>query len=278
MNARAMRFAAVALFASLPIGYALTARARATVELCPATASVPMPSGAAFGTPSRTFYYDLTAPTKRSFDVTLIADTTAGWFGWNAGSVTLTDQRRQYRSQWVPSGFQILPYLIAASPTLTVTFPEMVAIRHMWVVSAAAAQCDVPGFDGPSDMQAPPTGEVAPPAQRDAAATASAVAPPFAGSGCDQPFVPATVAKALAPDLSFGLYEGTIGRIATAVLVAVDSGGHVLDAWTLASSGNARFDLAAVRAARRSTYAGAISYCRPIRSTYVFISTAVPGG
>jgi hypothetical protein len=228
---------------------------------------------------SRTFYYDLTARTPRSIDVKLIADTTAGWFGWDAGSIALAGVRRQYHSRWVPPRFSLLPYTLAASPTLTVTFPTPVAIRHMWVASAGSTACDVPTYDGPSDTQPPDGDDLAPPSQLGTAAIAAAVPAPFIDTGCDQPFVAATVTKAVAPDLSFGLYEGTVvGAIATAVTVIVDPAGHVLDAWTLASSGNGRFDLAAVRAARMSTYSGSTSYCRPVRGTYVFIGTAAPGG
>ena len=74
-----------------------TAKVSAAAEFCPATASVPLPAGAAFGTPARTFYYELSALTPRTVTGTLIADTTSGWYTWNVNGITLTNRTHSLR-------------------------------------------------------------------------------------------------------------------------------------------------------------------------------------
>lgn len=277
MSVRAIRFAVLRLFALLVFASLATARAQAALELCPAVASVPLPVGAAFGAPARTFDYDVTALAPRTVSASLIADTTGGWYTWNVNGVTLASMTRSMRPSALPRQFYLQPYTIAASPTLAVTFPGSLTVRHVWVASANGVECDVPAFDAPSDRQPPNPDEVAAsPSPLYAMASATQAQAPFASTGCDQPFAASTVLKAENPKPS-GLREMSTGPLAVEVELALDPSGHSIDAWIYESSGYAGWDLSALRAARLSTYSGSISYCRPVRSTYLFLATIVPG-
>jgi hypothetical protein len=279
-----MRFVEVAtlVLVSLAAG-ATTTSARASnrgpVEFCAATASVAFPIGAAFGTPSRTFGYDLTALTPRTVSATLVADTTAGWYSWTAGNVALANTQRAAHIRTLPREFHLMPHETAASPTLAVTFPVPLAIRHLWVTSAQGAACEVPAFDAPSDTVAPDPADIAPsPSPLYAASVAAPAKPPFASSGCDAPFVAGTVTKPEAPEYPLSLREMDSGPLAGAVEVALDPEGNLIGAWIYAGSGFAAWDRAALQAAAKSKYRGSISYCRPVKGTYLFLATAMPGG
>ncbi len=278
MGAGPIRFVFLPLFVLLLFAYGETASARAAVEFCPATASVATPADAAFGAPSRTFNYDITALTPHIVTGTLIADTTAGWYAWSVNGVALGNTTRSWRPQFLPRQFYLKPYTIAASPTLAVMFPVALAIRHMWFTSAGATQCDVPSFDAASDQVPPNSDEVgAIPSPLYALANAMPAQPPFAFNGCDRPFSSGTVQKAVSPDIRNVM--GGVGDqlLAATVKVALDPTGHIIEAWIFEGSGNAGFDGAALRAARLSAYSGSVSYCRPVNGTYVFIANLIPG-
>ena len=262
------------------------AAARAAAEFCPAQASVPIPVGATFGAPATRYSYQLTAPTQRSVSATLIADTDRGWYTWNVGDVVLAATQRTFADRAFPP----LPYTIAASPSLAVAFPVPVTIAHAWIVSARARsslflswnglgvwQCDVPAFDGPSDRKpADDAVATAPPAAQYPLAIAIATEPPFAIGTCAHEFALATVLKAEAPVYAPTQLDAlSAASHFAAVQVAVDSDGQALDAWIWATSGNSAFNRASVVAALGSTYSGAISYCRPVKGTYLFRTTVM---
>ncbi|MBV9263926.1 MAG: TonB family protein [Candidatus Eremiobacteraeota bacterium] len=64
--------------------------------------------------------------------------------------------------------------------------------------------------------------------------------------------------------------RGLDGVYISLIAVAVGPSGKLVDAWVWATSGYRVLDDAALRAARQSTYTGAISYCRPVAATYLF--------
>jgi hypothetical protein len=269
-------------FALGAIAAASTTSARAAtgkVEFCPATASVAFPIGATFGTAARTFGYDLTAQTPRSVTATIIADTSAGWFSWTTGNVALSSTKREAHLRAMPRVFQLMPYVIAASPTLSVTFPEALTLRHLWVSAANATACEVPAFEGRSDTVPSDPADVArSPSALYPVALATPAQPPFASTGCDQPFSADTVIKAEAPDYPVGVREMDVGPVGVAVEVALDRDGNIVGTWIYAGSGFAELDRASLQAAPKSTYRGSISYCRPVYSTYVFLTNFMPGG
>lgn len=273
-----MRFAVLPMFALAAFAVPVAASAaQGAVEFCPATASVAFPIASAFGTPAKTFGYDLTALLPRTVSVTMIADTSDGWYAWNAGSVTLANTTRNAHMRALPRQFRLQPYVVAASPTLAVTFPTALSIRHLWVTSANGTPCEVPAFDAPSDAMPPDPGDVSAlisPLYAVSVATPSQ--PPFASTACNQPFSAGTVTKAQAPDYPLSLRDA--GPLASSVEVALDRDGNLIGAWTYAGSGFTMWDRAALRAALLSKYRGAVSYCRPVNGTYLFLATAVPGG
>ena len=278
-----MRCVLSAAFATAALIAACTVSARAAtagkVEFCPAVAGVPFPIGAAFGTASRTFGYDLTALTPRTVTATLVADTSAGWYRWTASDVALQNTTRAPHLRAMPRQFRLMPYTIAATPTLSVAFPQALTIRHLWVTAANGTACEVPSFEAASDTIAPDPADVAAsPSPLYPASVAAPAPPPFLSSGCDQPFVAGTVTKAHAPDYPLSAREADLGPLGVAVEVALDPAGNLLGTWVYAGSGFAAVDRAALDAARRSTYRGSVSYCRPVNGTYLFLANFMPGG
>jgi hypothetical protein len=265
-----------------------SAAARASVEFCPAVASVPAPIGAPFGAASTRYAYDLTAQTPRGVDANLIADTDNGWYRWNVSAISLTTVKRYAHD---PPGYHLppsLPYTIASSPTLSVTFPVPVVVRHAWIESALAvgdpslqwngknlAPCEVPAFESAQDKTPDP--DVAPSPAALAPAVASAAQAPFDIGYCALKFADSTVIRPARPQYD-GWGDPSVYGYAATIATALDPSGHLIDAWVYAGSGSAAFDRAALRAARDSTYVGAVSYCRPVSSRYLFIASAIPGG
>lgn len=257
------------------------ARAAAATEFCPArlTAIYNKSTSAE----AATYYYQLQALASRVVEGDIIADTDAGWFAWTQQPVALT------RTTYVSEGRSIkLWYRIAESPELTVVFPEPVAIRHAWIALAQThgdhffnwdargrVTCEPPDFAVSNHREAiekrsPTPGDETPaPAPPPANAVASVM--PFAVAKCAKPFASATVKSASRPEFPESMKDlGFSGTATSLIAVAVDPHGNLLDAWVWAKSGYPWFDDSALRAARRSAYTGATSYCRPISATYLF--------
>jgi hypothetical protein len=258
------------------------ARAAAAIEFCPARItkiySKPKASDAT------TYYYQLQALASRVVEGNIIADTDAGWFAWVQQPVQLT--RTTYVSE---SRSMKLWYRVAESPELTVVFPQPVAIRHAWIAIAQThgdhffnwdargrVTCEPPDFgvskypNTTKEVRSPVPGDETPaPAPPPANAAASVM--PFVVANCAKPFVSATVTDPAEPEFPASLKEVGFGGTATSeIAVAIDQHGNLVDAWVWAKSGYPGFDDSALRAARRSSYTGAISYCRPISATYLF--------
>ncbi|HEY2474033.1 MAG TPA: hypothetical protein VGI19_04445 [Candidatus Cybelea sp.] len=252
-----------------------SAAARAAVEFCPAKAGVPFPVGTAFGTPSAHYAYDLTALTPRTVYVTLIADTDHGWYRWDLSGIALTNVKR-YIHNYPRDATRLpdLPYTVAASPTLAVDFPVPVTVRHAWVASVGKnrSPCDVPAFDSAKDKE--PEVDVSPtPSTSYTPAVATSTQAPFEIGYCALKFANSTVVRPVRPNPTS--VDPSYGRAAI-IATALDPNGYLTDAWVYDSSGNAAFDHAALLAAKASTYVGAVSYCRPVRSTFLFMATFTP--
>jgi hypothetical protein len=115
------------------------------------------------------------------------------------------------------------------------------------------------------------------PAAAPAPARAVASAPPFPLLMCATPFAPAGATHAVEPDFPRSVGEQGFSRTATSeIAVAIDPQGKLVEAWVWATSGYPALDDAALSAARRSQYSGAISYCRPVSGTYLFRADFAP--
>jgi TonB family protein len=117
--------------------------------------------------------------------------------------------------------------------------------------------------DGPGPAAA---GPVAPAVTGPATGLAGTPAPE-PKPACSQPFAEARVVEPMQPVVpdDTEAFEG-IAQIA----VTLDASGHVTNATIYRSTTDARYDRAAVVAARESTYAPAIDNCLPVGGTYLF--------
>jgi Gram-negative bacterial TonB protein C-terminal len=288
-------------FAALGIGLALwfgTARADAVAELCPASVERMSPGPGASRAPSASFTYELRAKTVRTIDdAAVIADTDHGWYRWGVTQVAMpmtvedvATPRFRYTTRF------------ARSTRLEVVFPEPLLVYRSWILSAKSTdeaslgwakrgeyRCQVPAFqsripsakelaaDKTLEQAIVPVGTPSPvpsPAQ-------PAVAVPTTMSldtiACSVPFRVATVDSPQSPDFPNGSTESMLetgsAEVKVEVEVTLDEEGRLLDASVFAGSGIAPFDLAALRAARKSGYSGAVSYCEKVRGQYIFSAT-----
>lgn len=271
--------AAIVLFATSSAAALCVRSADAATEFCPAQLVSALPSSPVA---SAWYYYRLRALGPRVVEGTIVADTDAGWFRWKQQAVQLTRTTytmiaRRYRARFVS----------AASPVLTVDFPQPVAVRHAWLISAKAhddrtfnwdargeVTCDPADFasldtPGPDVMERTPNANDPTPAPAPPMTTAVPSSAPFPPATCAQPFVVATVTKAEQPDYPISLRNDPPAGVSV-IYVAVDSAGRLADAWIFKSSGYPSMDYEALIAARRSQYAPPISYCRPVGGTYLF--------
>ncbi len=81
---------------------------------------------------------------------------------------------------------------------------------------------------------------------------------------------PATVVKAVSPDVPRSLRDVNFRSLVVIVNVAVDASGNVQSLTIRQSSGYVEMDKAALRAAQQSTYAPAIVDCVPAAGSYAF--------
>ena len=279
-----LRRLVIVVFYACALAAASHASAIAATEFCPAKleriyTKSSNPSAAVH-------YYYLQALASRVVEGVIVADTDSGWFTWTQQPVKLTRTTYVNASPAVKSWFHV-----AESPELTVFFPQPVTVRHAWIATArthgdeffnwdahGTVTCDPPAFalskypNTTRSERAPQAGDETPaPAPPPANAVASAA--PFPIVNCDKPFVTATVTDAVQPAFpSIVEDEGFGGLAISEVAVAIDPSGKLVDAWIWAKSGYPALDDAALKAARRSKYSGAASYCRPVSGTYLFRS------
>jgi TonB family protein len=274
------------------------AKADAMAEFCPATvASVESTGGA--DVPSAEYSYVLDAKTARTVaDAAIVADTDHGWYRWRVANLPLqmTSQAGTHRG---PAGMVNYTSKFARSERQLVVFPEVLSVRHAWITSARSDDesvlgwgkvgefaCEVPAFPnrgvGTAELarsqshKATPSPAPAGPAlaaPADGAVRAIATSLPFDSIDCVTPFRDVRVTGAVSPDYPSILRGNAPGRNSVILDVASDEQGHVLDVSVFAGSGFAQFDAAAMRAARQSSYSGAVSYCQQVKGEYLFTAT-----
>ncbi|HVR46675.1 MAG TPA: energy transducer TonB [Candidatus Binatia bacterium] len=256
--------------------------ANAATEFCPA--NVTHLESTSPDREATTYHYQLQALAPRVVDGTFIADTDAGWFTWVQQAVQLT------RTTYMSASWSLKYWFhVAESPELTVVFPQAVAIRHFWVATARSqgdrffdwdsrgvVTCEPPDFakskhpENVKVTRSPQAGDETP-APAPPPANAVVGVAPFPPPSCVQPFISATVTDAVQPDFPAILVDQGLSGVAISIIaIALDEHGKLVDAWVWASSGCPPMDDAALKAARRSKYTGATSYCLPVSATYLF--------
>jgi TonB family protein len=104
------------------------------------------------------------------------------------------------------------------------------------------------------------------------AQTAASPSPAAAGQ-CDQD---AHVVKAAIPSIEGLSQETLMQHLTTEMQVAVAADGSVKSVSVSKSSGYLDFDMAAVRAAKRTTYAPKLADCRPVDGIATFKASLAP--
>jgi hypothetical protein len=232
-----------------------------------------------------TYTYRLVAFNQAKLEATMIAQTDNGWMTWKLTGVELgAGQRAAHANAADGGGSQgkqpavDVPFAVAQSPELSISFPAILRIEHAWVTNAAGRDCDPPSF-GNGDLvewqlgkRIDPFGKVA------IASVASKTVAPFDAT-CAQPFVDVNVAKAQSPNLSSQARASIDagGPEVVFIAVAVSANARVQDAWMIAHAGFVDdFERTSTQAAKISTYRNAISYCRAVPATYIFRASAFP--
>ncbi len=235
------------------------------MQFCPAELGIgPLVHGSESWTQSAEFATWLWAGGPRTVQkASLVADTDHGWFAWEVGYLPLssTNARGVY------------------SPPVVVTFPQPLAIRHAWVTRVQSSgdprfdgttdgevDCDPPDYPGPLPKATPAPQKAASIPHSVLTVSAVQVAAPVA-SDCLHPFAPATVTRPVQPIWPLLLQSGTY---TAQVTVAVGDRDDLLDSWIYKPSGNAAVDQSALRAARTSSYASPVAYCRKVKGFYLF--------
>jgi TonB family protein len=259
----------------------------AETEFCPATLSAAHKQTVQ---DTNEFAYWLQALGARTVAATIVADTNEGWFTWEQQPVQLTPTKFTAKTRDYAIRFEI-----ARSPELRVNFPLAVEVRRAWVVSAkttgdetfgwdaqGVVTCRLPdlaNFDTVTDgndtetlQPGDPTPGPAPPP-----ALATRAPAPFPDTTCKKPFESAQTLTAQRPNLPAMLVAQGFDEPAQAtVYVVVSPDGNVADAWVFSSSGYPSLDAETLKAAQRSTYSPAVSYCKPVAGIYLFSATFQP--
>jgi len=265
--------AAVLLCALLGAG-----RAEAAVELCPAAASAmhPLDGDAKAAT---TFGFDLDALSAETVSGTIAVETDKGWFEVPFGPTAVAKLVEDYSDPAI--SFRAANY---ASGAIYARFPGPVEVKRAFVLristddtvfqwpSKGGISCEFEhdfgqrheGRDGwprRAELFTLPTG-----ASPIAAAPSSA----FSNLPCAKPFVQASVTTAIPPN--FPLIARESGNATVIEAVELDAHGSVIATWFVTPP-SMDLDRAADIAARRSAYAPAISFCRPVPSVSRFQAT-----
>jgi len=271
------------------------AHALATAEFCPARLAMrPIDGGAATG--SRIFGFNLSAQGPRTVTAMLAFDTDAGWFTAAVPPVAIAEKDRRYTSPW--ADFMRRDFV---SEKMYLQFPAAVKVRRAWVYAAQAANDDF-GWTAQGQVKCSASAAIAVPLNvteqpptldpRDSdhlndppPANAKPIVPvksaTLGQTNCGQPFVDAMVTTPASPDypsvLSVHAPTGAAGGTAI-IQVAINADGTLSDAWIWGTSGFSALDNAALGAAKRSGYRGAIAYCEPVPAMYFFKVTFDPNG
>jgi hypothetical protein len=272
--------------------------AQATVEFCPTAMKYErVGPESAKDLPSALYGFELTAFGARTITSARLAfDTSAGWYTVGLPATVITEKDRHYDGS---ARFVRHDYV---SPVMYVRFPEELTIAHAWLYSAAAQNdtygwqgrgiitCDPPPASSPKQLQRLPKRRIQPPYYLDPkdedrlsdapSATSAVFVPsstkPLEASNCDEPFRDATVKVQAQPQYPKLMLDFATGQATTSVQVLIGGDGTLADAFVWGTSGLRPFDDAALEAAEKSTYEGALSYCKPVPASYFFRVTFDP--
>jgi TonB family protein len=260
-------------------------------ELCPVEFAI-HPTGTNIE-PAALFGIQLNAQGPRSVTSTIAFDTSAGWFVASLPTITLLEKDRHYDSPTV--SFIQRTWI---SPLMYVRFPAPIGLKHTWVYEARTSGDDF-GWNkmGLVNCQPRPVTTVGarpprpgiiiekldpkdadhldlPPGSGSIIVTATK-SPPLKNAECAQPFADASVTRPWAPDYP-ALARRPAVDVTSTIKVMLNADGSLADAWVLYPTAFAPFDEAARLAAMRTKYRGAIAYCEPVPSEYVFRVTFTP--
>lgn len=263
-----------AAFTMLTLGYPHIARA--DVETCgahlrPLVGLTQQPNSSA-----TTYAYVLRADTGRSVEGKVVADTDHGWFEWEFPMSALSQKPIAVHVRGIEMNGRDYE-----SDPLYVTFPPETVVKHAWVEQAKTQgetvfdwdargwlNCSLPDF-GDADIRGVP--EIPPSLPSGASATTAKVTDARLDAECEQPFIHADVVSM--PRLGeHGDSSGPTSGVGV-YAIAIDDKGAVLDAWTVGSSGNPRWDTAASTALRLAKFAPPVSYCLPVAATIYMVES-----
>lgn len=239
--------------------------------------------------PAALYGFQLTAEGgARSVSATLALDTDAGWFAAAIPQTPLLPFRAK-----IATNYSTYEKQYWRSQKLYVALGTAVTVKHYFLVDAAgddpqwkqrgAVTClphNIPvpsqeranGYDGFKILNEDVVLSAAPGSGDTILKAAPSKA--LASDNCAQPFKPATARDAITPNYPAGL--GLQSKTVSVAEIALDANGNIVDAWTDRPSGYDVLDNAAVHAAMASKYTGAISYCTPIPSLYLYHVTFAP--
>lgn len=253
---------------------ALYRPAFALAEFCPASVRIqPVASADTWqiGDSSAALYgFELSALGSRTASGVIAFDTDSGWY---TADVPFVGQRD------------------FVSPRMYVRFPSAVTVMNAWMYHAQAVDDGKFGWQAKGEIQCAPPPRArkqhepvvseddparmypkdgdhlsAAPTDREIIVDAKP-SPAIFHANCTDPNDDASVAVAVAPDWSLGYSPP---KASSAVWVAVNADGTLVDAWISQPSGVREVDEAALKAAMKSTYEPARAYCRPVPGVYLF--------
>lgn len=248
-------------------------RARAAAEFCPATIA-----GTFTKVDAASYRFRLAAISERTVSGFIRVQTKNGWFNAPFSNVALESSRKQYDDEGMTFSHDDF-----VSPDIVVRFSAAQDVVYGYVSQAQTKGETLLDWDKegmvtclptPRDPKAtpPPKPAPLPPLAKDAVTlNAKPIDAPFTAT-CADAFAPVAVAQLatfhlptlFAHDNSQEVPQGT-----TAVVVAVERDGSVVDAWLWETSGTPILDNAALEQAKKSTYTPGRAFCRNVPGYYL---------
>jgi hypothetical protein len=278
------RALALALCAFVSLGIALCGTARAEAEFCPARIDRMYP----FEAPHdglRSF--EVSAESERIVSGNVIVQGEKNWYTFQFVNVNVLKNVMQFKSSTVK--FDRALYY---SQPLYIQLPAGERLQRWWVVDAATSGEKTFGWDARGDVacspqpggdtKVPPVTPVAtalnpdtslevPPGAGDAILAPKRIEEPQGMTACATPFVAATVTRAVTPAYPADLYLDA--TVVSQVKIAITADGKIADAWIYVPTGFPQLDIAAMDAAKNSTYRGGVALCKPSPGYYLFTVT-----
>jgi len=266
----------------------LAAPVRAAVEFCPARIGA---THAFDASRAGILAFSIDAQSARTVSGNAVIEGKNGWYTFPFKSVTLLPDEGTYKTSY--TAFTRTAY---RSKPLYLQLPADESVVRMWVRDAAATgdgsfgwekrgdvQCTPPAFGVDNKQRnasllakrTNPSQDLSlPPGADDALVVPQPIDPPAGFTACAQPFAAATVTHAVSPEFPRG--SVIVAPITTFVEVAVKADGSLEDAWIYQSSGSTHADLAALAAAKASSYRAGTALCAPAPGLYTFRATFSP--